>query len=146
MSVKEKRRLAQRAACSERHPGQSSRRKVRSVMVSSTWFWDSSLLGSCCHDDGVQKRVERIETRSPPRVPCTAPSERRSTGRHSSAPRQDVTSTATGRFASDILPKSFDASLARSSSPTSREKHRVAWNGRSPGDLGSVENAITCTG
>ena len=38
-------------------------------------------------------------------------------------------------FASDLPPRSCDANQARSSSPTSRRKHRVAWNGRSPGDL-----------
>ena len=106
----------------ERHPGQSSRRKVRSVVVSSIWFWDSSLPSSCCHDDGVQKRVERIETRSPLLVLCTAPSERRSTRQHSSAPRQDVARRGYRPvgFASDLLPKSCDASQFRSSSPASR--------------------------
>ena len=117
-------------------------------MVSDTGFRDSGLPGSCCHDDGVGKRVERIETSSPPLVLRTTPSKRRSTGRHSSAPRPDGARHGCRPvgFVSGVLPRCYDTSQARSSPPTSGRKYRVAWGGRSPGDLEPVGKSITYRG
>ena len=74
----------------------------------------------------MEKRVERIETRSPPLVLCTAlPASACLPG--SIRVRRDRMwpGAAAGWLGSLLTPRSCDASQARCSSPTSREKHRA---------------------